>query len=71
MLNVATFATCLFLILIILLRIPQENVGLASFTTKSNLLGSPNSARRFLNTLTVIGIIIYFIIAIKLNLLAT
>ena len=70
MLNIATFCTCLFLILIILLRIPQESVGLASFTTKSNLLGSPNSARRFLNALTVIGIIIYFIIAIQLNLLA-
>ena len=70
MLYIPTFVTCLFLILIILLRIPQESVGLASFTTKSNLLGSPNSARRFLNTVTVIGIIIYFVIAIKLNLSA-
>ena len=70
MLNVATFCTCLFLILIILLRIPQESVGLASFTTKSNLLGSPTSARRFLNILTVTGIIIYFILAIRLNLIA-
>jgi len=59
----------LFLIIIIFFRIPQENVGLASFATKSNLLGSPNSAQRFLNILTVIGIIIYFTIAIQLNLL--
>ena len=59
----------LFLIVIIFLRIPQENVGLASFATKSNLLGSPSSAQRFLNILTVIGILIYFGIAIELNLL--
>lgn len=58
-----------FLIFIICLRVPQENVGLASFTTKSNLLGSPNSAKRFLNVLTGIGILGYFFIAIQLNLL--
>ena len=59
----------LFLIFIIFLRIPQENVGLASFANKSNLLGSPSSAQRFLNILTAIGIIIYFGLAIQLNLL--
>ena len=59
----------LFLIGIIFLRIPQDNVGLASFATKSNLLGSPSSARRFLNILTSISILIYFGIAIQLNLL--
>jgi len=61
--------TSLFLIIIIFLRIPQENVGLASFATKSNLLGSPSSAQRFLNILTVVGIFIYLGIAIQLNLL--
>ena len=60
----------LFLIIIIFLRIPQESVGLASFATKSNILGSPSSAQRFLNILTGIGILVYFGIAIKLNLLA-
>ena len=60
-----------FLIVIIFLRIPQENVGLASFATKSNLLGSPSSAQRFLNILTGIGILVYFGIAIQLNLLNT
>ena len=62
--------TCvnLFLIIIIFLRIPQDNVGLSSFTTKSNLLGSPRSAQRFLNILTSLGIITYFVIAIQLNL---
>ena len=59
----------LFLIVIIFLRMPQENVGLASFATKSNLLGSPSSAQRFLNILTAVGILIYFGIAIQLNLL--
>ena len=56
-----------FLIAIILLRVPQENVGLASFASKSNLLGSPSSAQRFLNILTGIGIVTYFGIAVKLN----
>jgi preprotein translocase subunit SecG len=59
----------LFLIVIIFLRIPLENIGLASFTTTSKLLGSPSSAQRFLNILTGTGILIYFGIAIQLNLL--
>jgi preprotein translocase subunit SecG len=58
----------LFLILIIFLRIPQENVGLTSFATRSNWLGSPSSAQRFLNILTALGILIYLGIAIQLNL---
>ena len=59
----------LFLITIIFLRMPQENLGLASFAAKSNLLGSPSSAQRLLNILTALGILIYFGIAIRLNLL--
>jgi preprotein translocase subunit SecG len=62
------FIVSLFLIVIIFLRIPQENVGLASFATKSDLLGSPSSAQRSLNILTAIGILIYFTIAIQMNL---
>ena len=61
----------LWLIIIIFIRIPEENTGLTSFATKSNILGSPKSARRFLNFLTFIGILIYFGIAIKFNLLKT
>ena len=68
MLKLLGIITSLFLIIIIFLRIPQENVGLASFATKSNLLGSPSSAQRFLNILTVVGIIFYFGVAIQLNL---
>jgi preprotein translocase subunit SecG len=65
------FIVSLFLIVIIFLRIPQENVGLASFATKSDILGSPSSAQRSLNILTAFGILIYFGIAIGLNLTNT
>ena len=58
----------ILLIGIIFLRIPQENVGLASFATKTDLLGSPSSAQRSLNILTACGILIYLGIAIQLNL---
>jgi preprotein translocase subunit SecG len=58
----------LFLILIIFFRIPQENVGLVSFANKTDLLGSPSSAQRFLNILTALGIFIYLGIAVELNL---
>ena len=58
-----------FLILVIFFRVPQDNVGLASFATKSNLLGSPSSAKRALDILTFFGIITYFIIALQLNFL--
>ena len=61
------FAISLFLIVIIFLRIPQENVGLASFATKSNLLGSPSSAQRSLNILTGFGILIYLLVAAILD----
>lgn len=69
MLKIIGFITSLLLIGIILLRIPQENAGLASFATKSNILGSPSSAQRFLNFITAFGILIYFGIAVKLNLI--
>lgn len=69
MLKLFGFITSLFLIVIIFLRIPQENMGLASFATKSDLLGSPSSAQRSLNILTGFGILIYFVIAIQMNLI--
>lgn len=68
MLKLLGFMISIFLIVIIFLRIPQENAGLASFATKSDLLGSPSSAQRFLNILTGFGILIYFGLAIQLNL---
>ena len=68
MLKPIGFLVSILLIIVIFLRVPQENVGLSGFATKSNLLGSPSSAERFLNILTGLGILIYFIIAIQLNL---
>ena len=55
-----------FLIFVIFLRTPQNN-GLASFATKSSILGSPSSAERFLNNLTTILIITYLLLALVLN----
>jgi preprotein translocase subunit SecG len=68
MLKLFGFIISLFLIVIIFLRIPQESVGLASFATKSDILGSPSSAQKSLNLLTAIGILIYLGIAVTLNL---
>lgn len=68
MLKLIGFLVSILLIIIIFLRTPQENVGLSSFATKTDILGSPSSAERFLNVLTVIGILIYFGIALTLNL---
>jgi preprotein translocase subunit SecG len=68
MLKLFGFLVSIFLIIIIFLRIPQENVGLASFATKTDLLGSPSSAQRLLNIFTGLGILVYFGIAIQLNL---
>ena len=55
-----------FLILINYLRVPR-NQGLTSFATKSDLLGSPNSTEKFLNNFTLVAIISYYLIAVKLN----
>jgi len=63
------FIISIFLIVIIFLRIPQENSGLASFATKTDLLGSPSSAQRSLNILTAFGILIYFGVAVQLNII--
>ena len=69
MLKLSAFCLSILLIIVIFLRTPQESVGLSSFAMKSNLLGSPSSAERFLNLLTGVGIFIYFGIALKLNLI--
>lgn len=66
MLKLFGFLVSIFLIVIIFLKIPQENVGLASFATKTDLLGSPSSAQRSLNIVTGIGVLVYVAIAIKL-----
>ena len=70
MLTIFGIFTSLFLILLILVRIPQDSVGLSSFANTSNLLGSPGSAQRFLDILTVSAIVMYFLIAFQLNIQA-
>ena len=70
MLKLIGFIVSILLIIIIFLRTPKDNVGLSSFATKSDILGSPSSAERFLNILTAFGILIYFGIALTLNLTA-
>ena len=71
MLKLGGFIVSLFLIVIIFLRVPQESLGLSSFATKSDILGSPSSAQNTLNILTAVGILIYFGIAIVLNIQTT
>ena len=66
MLKIIWVILSLILIGLIFLRTPQ-NQGLASFSTKSNLLGSPSSAEQFLNNLTIILMIGYFSFAVFLN----
>ena len=68
MLKLIAFIVSILLIAIIFVRVPQQNVGLSSFATKTNLLGSPSSAERLLNVLTVFGILIYMGIALTLDL---
>lgn len=68
MVKIFGFMISLFLIFAVFLRTPEDSAGLASFTSKSKAFGSPRSARQFLDRLTVVEIIIYLIIAFKLNL---
>jgi preprotein translocase subunit SecG len=68
MLKLLGFIISVFLIVIIFLRVPQESAGLSSFAAKSDLLGSPSSAQRSLNIVTVFGIFLYFGLAIQMNL---
>ena len=52
---------------LIFLRIPRENVGLASFMNDNSFLGSFSSSQRTLNLLIGILLIIYLLIAFQLN----
>ena len=57
-----------FIIIIILARLPEQSAGLASFATKSDILGSPVSAKRYLNIVTALAILIYVSLAVIFNL---
>ena len=69
MLKLFGFILNIFLIFIVFVRVPEDSVGLSSFDSKGNLLGSPRSARLFLDFLIAIGSLVYLVIAFKLNLL--
>ena len=62
------FVMSLFLILIIFLRMPQENIGLSSFANKSDIFGSPSSTQRTLNYITGLSVVGYLLRAFYLNL---
>ena len=64
MLKLVGIIISLLLIGIIFLRLPRESLGLSSFA-----LGSSSSSERSLNFVTALGILIYFGIAIRENLL--
>nr|YP_009495957.1 preprotein translocase SecG subunit [Rhizosolenia setigera]AWT38397.1 preprotein translocase SecG subunit [Rhizosolenia setigera] len=66
MLKILWFILNIAIILLIFIRTPN-NGGLASFATKSDILGSPNSAEKFLNNLTWALIMGYFSLAISFN----
>jgi hypothetical protein len=68
MLKLIGFIISVFLIVIIFLRMPQENVGLASFATKVTYGFSQFSAT-FFKYFNYFGILIYFGIAVQLNLI--
>lgn len=68
MLKPIGFIVSILLIIVIFLRLPKENVGLSSFTMRSDIFSSPSSAEKSLNILTAVGILVYFAIAIELNL---
>ena len=70
MLTILGIFTSLFVIVLILVRTPQDSVGLSSFANSSDLLGSPGSAQRILDIITVSCIILYFLIAFQLNIQA-
>ena len=67
MLKLVGFIISICLIILIFLRMPQESVGLSSFATKSDILGSPSSAERSLNIFTAFGILVYLALAIEIN----
>jgi len=66
MIKILWFILNIAIILLIFIRTPN-NGGLASFATKSDILGSPNSAEKFLNNLTWALIIGYFSLAISFS----
>ena len=68
MLKTIWFGVSFFLIFIIFLRMPQENIGLSSFATKSDIFGSPSTTQRILNYITGVAVLIFMLLAFYFNL---
>ena len=67
MLNLIWSILSIFIIILILLKVPN-NTGLGSMINKTNFLGSPNSTEKVLSTVIWVFIAIYLLLAIKFNL---
>lgn len=65
MLKFIGFLISICLIILIFLRVPQESVGLSNFSIGF----SPSSTELSLNIVTIFLILVYFGVAIELNLL--
>jgi len=59
----------ILLVILILVQIPEENVGLSGFATKTSIVGSPSSFQKRLNLVIGFGVVIYLVIALTLNLI--
>jgi len=68
MVRLSEFLVSLFLIIIILLQIPQESIGLSSLASNRQF-GSSRSFRRFIEILTAVCILVYFRLAFQLNII--
>ena len=68
MLKTIWFGVSFFLIFIIFLRMPQENIGLSSFATKSDIFGSPSTTQRILNYITGVAVLLFMLLAFYFNL---
>ena len=57
----------LVLILLIFFQMPKDNIGLTSFSDKTNFLGSPTTAEKRIKIITAIGILLYVSLAFRSN----
>lgn len=57
----------LVLILLIFFQLPKDNIGLTSFSDKTNFLGSPTNSEKAIKIITAIGILLYVSLAFRSN----
>ena len=61
------FLLCLILIIIIFFQVPKDNIGLTSFGSKTNFLGSPTKSEKNIKIITIVCILGYLFLAFELN----